>query len=519
MQKGKNIKENCMTLIEKSVKWIVVILSICIVTFLFLQSLYGSAKINLSENITFQKDSVVGNILIILSVILLGVLWKKNKDFPLPSKSFLCKLTIAYICLMLVWVVCMQVMPRADQLKCFLSAGQYMEGEFYNWSKGHYCYIYPNQNGFILILTVLLRIFGKDNWLIIQILNIPALVVSAWACAKTVSLLFQREKMARYTYICLLIFLPMNCYVSFVYGTIWGLMFSSCGIWNIVKYCKNKEMKYGCLGFLLLSCSVICKSNYLIFWVAAILIVIFDSVVKVEKKSIIVFLIGVGIYLISSNGINFIIETTTSHEQSGGIPSTAWVAMGLQEGIRGPGWYNGYNANVFVENEFEVEKTKQSIRQNINERMKEFSNDKKGALDFFARKIATEWNEGTFQGFWISVVDDGTESRRKTEWSGLLTSFMEDEKPFHEIIVLLENSYLSILWLGVLAFLVFYRNKVEVYQLIYLIIFLGGFVFHLFWEAKGQYTVVYVYFFIPYMLSGYYEIINNIKKQIISKQK
>ena len=45
--------------------------------------------------------------------------------------------------------------------------------------------------------------------------------------------------------------------------------------------------------------------------------------------------------------------------------------------------------------------------------------------------------------------------------------------------------------------------KTGCYKLIFVITFIGGFLFHLVWEAKGQYTIIYAYLMIPYMLRGY----------------
>ena len=40
-------------------------------------------------------------------------------------------------------------------------------------------------------------------------------------------------------------------------------------------------------------------------------------------------------------------------------------------------------------------------------------------------------------------------------------------------------------------------------ELIFAIIFIGGFVFHLIWEAKCQYTITYFVLLIPYSIVGY----------------
>ena len=40
------------------------------------------------------------------------------------------------------------------------------------------------------------------------------------------------------------------------------------------------------------------------------------------------------------------------------------------------------------------------------------------------------------------------------------------------------------------------------HRLLLPMIFIGGFIFHLFWEAKGQYTITYFVLLIPYCVKG-----------------
>ena len=54
---------------------------------------------------------------------------------------------------------------------------------------------------------------------------------------------------------------------------------------------------------------------------------------------------------------------------------------------------------------------------------------------------------------------------------------------------------------GTLCYLLFRREKTE-YGWIFLLIFLGGFLFHLFWEAAGRYAVPYYVMLIPYASMG-----------------
>ena len=72
----------------------------------------------------------------------------------------------------------------------------------------------------------------------------------------------------------------MNCYVTFVYGTLYGLAASVAGIFLLIKYFKKRNIVNGLAGISLLSIGYGFKSNYLIMIVAACLLLLFDAIVK-----------------------------------------------------------------------------------------------------------------------------------------------------------------------------------------------------------------------------------------------
>ncbi len=518
VQKRSSNKGKIRQIVQKAVKEIIIILSICIISFLFLQSMYGSALIDNKEHILFQRDSILANLMVILAVILVGILLKRYKVIPMPTDKFLHVVTAIYIIMMLMFVLCLQVNPTADQRKVLNATYKFIAGDYTEWGQGAYCYIFPNQNGIVLIFSGLIKILGEENWISIQIMNILALLLCAVYGAKIIFLLFENKKYARYAYIGMLFFIPLNCYVTFVYGTLFGLAAALTGLYLLIKYFKDGKLIKGIFGMFLVVFAYCCKSNYLIFWVAMLLLLLYDSIVEKRIKSIGIFLNGILLYTAVSCGITFYVEKITGMELGTGIPQTAWVAMGLQEGSRGPGWYNGYNNGVFEANQYDFESTKASIQENIFERIAYFEENKGYALDFFGRKIASQWNEGTFQGFWINNVED---TRREIVWSEFTKNLMEDNRLLNSIMVGSLNWFLSFLWLGVLSFLILCKKEIDTYQLMFCILFLGGFVFHLIWEAKGQYTVVYVYLLIPYMIKGYQRLLqkSDILIKFIDKKK
>lgn len=490
-------------IIQKISKISITVLAFIFVTFIFCQSMFGRVVLNDREHVYFLEESVWKNIGMIVTVLLLGSLitiriHKKQKVVPMPSERFLKIVTWVYIISFAILLIMMQAEPRADQKLVLECATKLLSGDDSPWSVGGYCYQYPHQNGLILFLAFLFSIFGNGNWLVVQLLNIPALCAIAYFTSKIIELLFEDKKLSRYSYLALLAFFPMNCYVSFVYGTLFGLCISIIGIYLVMKFIKQSKLFYGLTGISLIVLGYGFKSNYLIFFVGVMLLLLYDMIVRRKRLSALVLCYGVLFYMIFGMLISGIVHHYTGFPVNKGIPTKSWVVMGLQEGKRGPGWYNAYVVKVFRHNHYDTEKTEEVVKQQFSDRIKELLEDKAYAATFFAKKTASQWNDGTFEGLWIN-------ERRKSvvEWQPYLKMLINDGSSGNQKLIQILHDCLCFLWLGVLFFLILDRKKIDVYQLIFAILFLGGFVFHLFWEAKGQYTLVYAYLLIPYMVRGY----------------
>lgn len=487
-------------IIKKISKNTILILSTCIIMVLFFQSMFGSSYLDAGEKIYFVRDSLWWNLVIILVVLAILVVLKikKHTIFVMPSRKTLKIITGIYVLGMIAFVLALQVVPRVDQYWVLEYAGSLTSGDYKQWQMGGYLFNYPNQNGIVLFFSLIVMIFGKNNWLVVQFLNILALLICAVFISKIIYFLFKDEKLGRYTYLLTLAFFPINAYVTFVYGTLLGMAAAITGIYFVLKFCQSRSFRHALSGAALIAFSCGLKNNYLIFLVAAVLIVLYDVITKKNLMSLLTIIYIISIYILLSGVINTTIKNITDIPVSQGIPNKAWVAMGLQEGSRAPGWYNDYNKNIYKENQYNTEQANREIDKNIRERLKVFSKDNEYALNFFARKTASQWNDGTFNCFWINNI-----RTRNIEWSKITKTIMCDGGMINKIISDLCNAFLSFLWLGVLLFILFDRDKMDVYKLVGVIVFIGGFLFHLFWEAKGQYTLVYVYLLIPYMIRGY----------------
>ena len=354
-------------------------------------------------------------------------------------------------------------------------------------------------------MAVLVRLFGGKTYYVVQFLNVGFFVGAAFYLGKCWQNLWGEESFAR-NYLGFLLFLPMSLYITFVYGTIPGLFFAALGMYMISVYWKERRLWKLLAGVIAVGAACGLKQNYLIVGIALFLILGADMLeqyfaVKNKRygaKSLLGLLFILLILIKGQSGVTTLAEQITGQTVTKGIPSAAWIAMGLREGELGPGWWeNYYNVNLYKNNSYDTEETAIQAKEEIRKRIQEFTDSPSYALDFFGRKTASQWSEPSFQSLWIQqnrVAE--TEIGRKLNYR--MTSGIG-----RDVLLPLFNIGQTIFLFGILIFLIKRWRTITLKQLLFFVIFLGGFFFHLFWEAKGQYTVFYMYLLIPYGMEGY----------------
>lgn len=181
-----------------------------------------------------------------------------------------------------------------------------------------------------------------------------------------------------------------------------------------------------------------------------------------------------------------------------GINPLAWIVMGLEiNDYNVPGWNSGFNADTYIacngRTDVQVQLAKERIRNAVNG----FKEDKESGICFFTQKTASQWCNPNFQSFWIIQVR--TARPRLSNWVWKFTSEkgMDSASRFLD---LLEFNVLA----GAMLYCLFHWKKEKYIQsLILPMTMVGGFVFHMFWEAKAQYTIAYFALLLPYATSGF----------------
>lgn len=426
-------------------------------------------------------------------------LWDKHR------RAFLC-LNVVIFLIGTLWVLITQLQPGSDPAKVYKIAMQWREGNFSSYAEGGYLFRYPYQSGIILFYYFLSFLFGINNYVGLQFVNVIALA-AVYMLLVRLSSVFWQEKLSVIVHAALILWLPITFYVTYLYGTLPGMALSLGAVYCAVQYLNTRKYRYILPSALCMGLATVLKMNCLIFLIAIACFLFYDAIdiLPPKKKELhgqwIVSLAFIGLLILGVVGCNGAsdryVERLSGYRAGDGEAMISWVVMGLQETPLGPGGYSGYIGDIFVEKHYDTEKINEASIAEIKGIIEKMAKDPlHDAIPFFARKNAFQWNDPTF----ISL--DRTRGRTSAvEMPGFAVSLIEGKGS--TAFSILMNYMQTLILLGVLLYLIINRRGSNIYELMSGVIFLGGYLFHFVWESSASYTIPYFVIIIPYAVKGF----------------
>lgn len=478
--------------------------------------IYTSKVIIVSGNdelIVTEYGFVFFQVFLFVVIIIILLLLKKVNFIERINIKILRRIILIIITILgIIWVSNVFTYPSTDSGYILYGADSFHKGDFNCLKKGYYFDKYPFQVGYTTYLILLSTLIGYNQYKLLMVINVIYLIVAYNFLLKIGKLLFNNEINQLYSLIFLLLFFPGILYCSFIYGVIPGLMFCMIGSYYLLLYLKDNKLSLLVLSGLFMSIAYIIKPNYLLFIVAAI-IVIFCRLFQQIKKCIISLIVFVLIAILPNRGLLMFYSFLAQHELKG-IPKSAWLVMGMQESSRAPGWYNGYNEKVYIENDYDYESTNKIVRNDLITYSKYFFENPEKFLEHYLFKTISQWTEPTFESIWLSEVRYNY--KQQSREVNCIGKFIY-EGVSNYLLIKFVDFYNSILYItATIAILVIFKNKKKNNELeMFLpLAFLGGFSYHLLFEAKSQYLIVYAIILIPYSAEGLRKLIHYLEQSI-----
>lgn len=486
-----------------------------------------------------------------------------------------------------------RTVPAADALSVYNAAAEWILGntDIIHPTASYLSY-YPQQIGLMAFLELLLRIWNLTGlsapaWHFIKLVYVCLLCGAIWFQYLSLQYLWpENYKKISCCYLVLVCCnLPMIMYSSFVYGEIPSFAALSVGCYLLLRLLGSASLDSASLdssyrdnisrndapsvtthgpaphmlcriiftGFgsiLFLTLSVMLRKNSLVPVIAVLLVLLFEALRpgRNGKMRLGLLIMAVCLAVTSVNVLPLtqkIYEKKTGNTLSSGVTAMSYLAMGMQEALRGCGWYNGFNIDTYDAAGMDTALANEISRLAINERLVYFREHPGYTADFYLHKHLSQWADGTYasrqatlatyggRGAFFKEVYEGSLSGGYIEWCnawqnilylGVLVFCIDSLKKRREFRVAghmadqtaghtagctadhmadqLDADQLGADQLGADRHGADRHGADRLYVYVGLIAVLGGFLFHTFWEANSRYIFSYSLLLMPYCGAG-----------------
>lgn len=524
-------KEGISSFLIKSTLFI----TLCVLLFLFIASIshtahfWNGAVNQYHEGIYYEKDNIGLNAIYVIGLIfvisLISFIFSKINR----KVGYFILITIALasiIGLGIWWVNFVRAPVKSDQGMVFNLANMFSNND-YGWTKGTgYFYMHPLQYGCVLGMELIIKLVGNGEALTFQMINVGFIAGIICLVFYLTNKIYSNHNINRNVYLLSGLLLVLPLYSVVVYGNIFGLFFSLLAIAFLFKFYEEYKIRYILLLTISIMIAIIFKSNYEIVLIAILISLLIELFNKFKIKVLACMLTVIIGFSVSYPLVYAIVEKRAEVEVNEGIPMITYIAMAmLKPYSRNSGWYHdSINVEtIYPGNGFDEEKTVEASKEIIINRLKEFYHAPKMMIKFYQDKICSTWIEPAFQTLWwsepLEVFDGQPEEYKEYILNNeLLIGILHGEE--HEILIkFLDIMQITIFSMSIISLAFGIKNGTYDHKnFILVIIFLGGFLFHILWETKSIYVVPFYIMLLPSAADGI-ETINVMVKDMFIKLK
>ncbi len=434
--------------------------------------------------------------------------WAVKRLASLSPRTIKFIASLFVFALSVVWAWYNGAAPEADRAMVCTGAENLLQGDYSLLRPLAYYSQFPYQLGTTLWAAFLAGVFGTGHhFFAFECFNALFAALMTWFLLDIVQLLTEsRASLAAGAFLCAACF-PSALFSTFIYGTLASAAFSvgavACAMHAVRSEAWGRYIAAACL----MALAMLAKPNSAVFLVGLCLLYLFSSLRRKKLRPLAAMILTILICLAASEILLIIMEQLSGYDLHNGEPFTAWIAMGLQEGPLGPGWFNQYNDILYVVHQGNASAITAEAVEMIKARCLTFLQSPSYAVHFFGLKTLTQWCEPTYAVFWTSrsaLLEELAPAAVRMWYAGVA----------HDAAVYVADVVQALVYLGAAGALWLRRRKWGVEELIPAVIVFGGFVFHTFWEAKSLYVWSYAILMIPYAAVGLPALYTSLKQHV-----
>lgn len=437
----------------------------------------------------------------LLLVIIL--IWLVKNNFFNINKKYILIIELCVFCILSViyLVYNFKFDVDCDSKEVFYSAESLYYGDYSVLDYTSYINEYPNNAGLLTFELFLFNIFKSALAVkkVFRVLNLCSIILSYFFIYKITDILFDDYVVDMCLLFVMIGFSQYIFYVTFIYGNVLSYAFSIASIYFLISYLKNTKILYFLISLACITFSVYIKENSLIVLIAELIVLLCKSI---EIKKYIKLILCCAILVICTFSVSYYPQKWCSSiagydYSETKLPTIAWIAYGLNYDPRTPGRFFSEIIDIHKNEKFDNSAVIDDSKVYINRVINEFSKNPLLAIDFYFNKIRSSWCNPRYDAFTLLYND-------------IDPMFKKDS--FQNIFSYVWDGYLNIFSLGMLLFIFNKNKKNDFVTLLPALVFVGGFIFHLFWEIKSVYVYFYILLLLPYSAFGLSKITQFLKQ-------
>ena len=402
--------------------------------------------------------------------------------------------TAAALC----FVLSVGLLPRADSALVIEAAKRFAAGDF-SPLEGEYFSRVSYQLGICLPLEGLARLLpGLDLNLLMQALNC---VISAALMALLCGLAGGLSGDARTSGAAALLymaFVPMLLFNMFVYGVLPMLLLCVLAMRCFARCARTGERRFGVLYALLIGAAAALKPNAMIVMLALLICAAVHALQRKDGFLLLCAALSVVLCFALPAGVIRLYELRAGVTLAPDTGMLLRLAMGMQDSMIAAGWYNGVIEEYWPLS-VTPEMEKAAALEMLAARLRDFAADPAGAWAFFKEKCLTQWAEPSYDILWYGAV-----CGKSGRFNGLAHAIFRDGSPVRALLAGYMNIFQQAAY--VLALIgtcgMIREKRTEAVQLMLPVTVLGGFLYHMLFEAKSQYIYPYMLLLLPLAAAG-----------------
>lgn len=482
---------------EGWVRNIICILMALIMSFLFIESFMHTMKLSvtpeLRESITYHHDNFIFNaIYMAASLLIISVVAPKLEKIPLIIQ--IAVLSAVTITLGSIWVMSAKISPTDDSYLVTHAASMAINNDF-SFMEDRYFSNSPYQLGMVFFFEAIMRLFGsgKENLLYIEIINVIHLAFAYAGIILILGKTFKSKRIQSISALTMLLSMQPILFSTFLYGIIPGITYAIYSVlFEIMYFQSSKKTRFiwAALSAVFITLSIMVKTNNYIALIAVVIIALVKFIQRFKVADIIYIAVTLVLALNILSSVCRIYENRSNIKLNQNIPMISWMAMGLDYpygilGCNAAGWYSSVHTTMEHEkNNYDTEKTAEATKKVIKERLSFFLNNYNEANDFFYEKNTSQWNEPSYASIWTNMS-----FRIKYGEQGKTAVYILDKG--YEGMLSYMNVFQLFVFMSALAGVFVCFRKNDIFCCVFILIILGGFMYHMMFEGKSQYIMPY----------------------------